>query len=183
MTFASPPSALDPTSITMTATTATDPGGVEYFFECTVGGGPDSGWQSSAVFTPTGLIPSTTYSYTVRARDASFNETAPSAPASATTPQAPRNLYSSGAKTWDTTTANWGTVTAGPYDTATWSSGDSATFEGTAGTVTLGEAIHIKTLSLTNLSTTNKYTIAGSTLNFAAGGSITTASTELCQLR
>jgi autotransporter-associated beta strand protein len=178
MTFASPPSPLDPTSITMTATTATDPGGVEYFFECTAGGGPDSGWQSATVFTPTGLIPSTTYTYTVRARDAAFNETTASEPASATTLNAPRNLFSAGAKTWNTTTANWGTVTGGPYDTATWSSGDSATFQGTAGTVTLGEPIHIKTLSLTNLSTTNKYTIAGSTLNFAPGGSIATASTN-----
>jgi hypothetical protein len=85
MTFASPPAALGQSSITMTATTATDPGGVEYFFECTAGGGPDSGWQSATVFTPTGLAPGTTYSYTVKARDAALNETAPSAPASATT--------------------------------------------------------------------------------------------------
>jgi alpha-galactosidase len=85
MSFAVPPIALGETSITMTATTAIDITAVEYFFENASGGGPDSGWQSSAVFTPTGLNHSTTYSYTVRARDASGNETTPSAALSATT--------------------------------------------------------------------------------------------------
>jgi len=39
--------------------------------------------------------------------------------------------FSSGDKTWDTTNSNWGTVTSGPYTTATWVSGDNAIFEGT----------------------------------------------------
>ncbi len=86
MTFAVLPAVIGETSITMTATTATDTSLVQYFFDCTSGGGPDSGWQSSAVFTPTGLAYSTTYSYTVRARDTSLNESAPSAVASVTTP-------------------------------------------------------------------------------------------------
>jgi autotransporter-associated beta strand protein len=165
MSFAVLPNALNSTSITMTATTATDPGGVEYFFECTAGGGPDSGWQNSTVFAPTGLTHSTSYTYTVRARDAAFNETSPSAPASATTPTPPKTIYSAGAKTWNTTAANWGLVTGGPYNTATWSSGDSAIFESTAGSITLGEAIHIKNLTIN----TPGYTITGSTLNFTAG--------------
>ena len=57
MSFATPPTAPGENSITMTATTATDINGVEYYFDCTVGGGPDSGWQSSPVFTATGLTP------------------------------------------------------------------------------------------------------------------------------
>ena len=39
MRFAVPPIVLGETSITMTAATATDSSGVEYFFECTAGGG------------------------------------------------------------------------------------------------------------------------------------------------
>ncbi|MCF7674218.1 MAG: DUF6288 domain-containing protein [Akkermansiaceae bacterium] len=55
MTFATPPAALGQTSITMTATTATDPSGIEYFFECTGGGGHSSAWQNSPTYTDTGL--------------------------------------------------------------------------------------------------------------------------------
>lgn len=85
MSFAVPPTALGETSITMTATTAIDLTAVQYSFICTSGGGPDSGWQSSPVFAPTGLNHSTTYTYTVRARDAAGNETTASPAASATT--------------------------------------------------------------------------------------------------
>jgi autotransporter-associated beta strand protein len=89
MTWASAPAATGSTSIAMTATTATDPSGVEYFFDETSGnpGGADSGWQSSPTYTNTGLNPSTTYTYTVTARDNSpaLNSTAASAPASDTT--------------------------------------------------------------------------------------------------
>ena len=80
----------------------------------------------------------------------------------------PKTLFSSGTKTWNTTTANWGLVTGGPYNTAIWSNsdnGDSVTLQGTAGTVTLGEAIAIKNLTIN----TPSYTITGSTLNFTAG--------------
>ena len=55
MSFATPPAALGQTSITMTATTASDPSGVQYFFECTAGGGHSSGWQDSPTYTDTGL--------------------------------------------------------------------------------------------------------------------------------
>ena len=78
------------------------------------------------------------------------------------------DLYSSGAKTWDTATTNWGTVTGGPYDAAAWNNAtpDAATFEGTGGAVTLGEAITVGGLTF---NATN-YTIAtgANTLTFGA---------------
>jgi hypothetical protein len=75
------------TEIIMTATAATDPSGVEYYFTCTSGLGNDSDWQDSATYIDTGLAPGTTYTYTVTARDKGINQvaTAPSAEASATT--------------------------------------------------------------------------------------------------
>jgi hypothetical protein len=87
MTWVGPPTADGPNSIRMTATTASDPGGVEYYFECTAGGGNDSGWQGSATYADTGLSPVTSYTYRVKARDKSAgqNETGWSAEASATT--------------------------------------------------------------------------------------------------
>jgi hypothetical protein len=87
MTWASPPAAEGPYSISMTATTASDPSGVEYYFECTAGGGNDSGWQDSPKYADTGLSTTTSYTYRVKARDksASQNETGWSTEASATT--------------------------------------------------------------------------------------------------
>ncbi|MGB1129536.1 MAG: sialate O-acetylesterase, partial [Haloferula sp.] len=80
-------------TITMTATTATDVSGVEYYFAETSGnpGGDDSGWQDSPIYTDTGLQSGTEYTYTVKARDksAAQNETAPSTAASATTTGTP----------------------------------------------------------------------------------------------
>ena len=84
MAFASPPAALGEDSITMTAATATDINGVEYFFEATDGGN-DSGWQASPEYTDTGLDDGTTYTYVVRPRDSVGNTTADSDPAAATT--------------------------------------------------------------------------------------------------
>jgi hypothetical protein len=76
MTWATEPYATGTTSITMIATTATDPSGVEYYFDETSGtsGGSDSGWQDSASFTDTGLNADTTYTYRVQARDKSANQ-------------------------------------------------------------------------------------------------------------
>ena len=91
MTFAVAPSLATPTSVTMQAATAFDANyGVEYYFTCTVGGGHNSGWQSSPVYTDTGLTPGVSYSYTVKARDVSpaRNETTPSAAFSVGTPTA-----------------------------------------------------------------------------------------------
>ncbi|MCP5537401.1 MAG: endonuclease/exonuclease/phosphatase family protein [Akkermansiaceae bacterium] len=86
MTWASAPEEAGQTSITMTATTASDPNDVEYYFSNTTiaGTSHDSGWQSSPVFVDTGLSPATQYSYTVKARDksANANETIVSATAS-----------------------------------------------------------------------------------------------------
>jgi autotransporter-associated beta strand protein len=86
----------------------------------------------------------------------------------ADTALAQSTLYSSGAKTWDNSTLNWGTVSSGPYDTNFWTSGDNAIFEGTAGIVTLGEAINITNLTIN----TANYSITGNTLGFASGGTI-----------
>jgi hypothetical protein len=99
MGFATPPAALGQTSITMTATTASDPSGVEYFFECTAGGGHSSAWQDSPTYTDTGLTAGTQYSYRVRARDKSAAQaaTAWSAEASATTANTPYGTWSGGA--------------------------------------------------------------------------------------
>ncbi|MHC4743276.1 MAG: hypothetical protein ACYS8Z_15280, partial [Planctomycetota bacterium] len=87
MTFATAPYATGSTSIAMVATTASDPSGVEYYFTCTAGGGNDSGWQDSASYEDTALLPDTQYTYTVTARDKSANQntTAASGPVSATT--------------------------------------------------------------------------------------------------
>ncbi|MFH2000949.1 MAG: S8 family serine peptidase [Planctomycetota bacterium] len=87
MTWASVPAAAGTSSITMTATTATDPSGVEYYFYCLTSGGHDSGWQSGTTYVDTGLSPATTYTYQVMARDLSANQngTGYSTAASATT--------------------------------------------------------------------------------------------------
>jgi hypothetical protein len=74
MTFSVAPSAVNQSSVTMTATTAADVSGVEYFFENTAGGGnggSDSGWQDGAVYVDIGLLAGAEYSYRVRARDKS----------------------------------------------------------------------------------------------------------------
>jgi hypothetical protein len=75
-----------PTSITMTATTAYDESGVEYFFQNTVGDANDSGWISDPNYTVTGLDPNTEYGYRVRARDLIGNVTEWSDTEFATTP-------------------------------------------------------------------------------------------------
>ncbi|WP_353415607.1 Ig-like domain-containing protein, partial [Haloferula helveola] len=89
MSFASAPSTVDESSITMTASTALDVNGVEYYFECTLGGGNDSGWQASPTFTDVGLSPDTEYGYRVQARDGVGNLTGWSDPATANTADIP----------------------------------------------------------------------------------------------
>jgi hypothetical protein len=114
MTWATVPTATGQTAITMTATTATDPSGVQYSFECTAGGGHSSGWQSSPTYTDTGLSVETTYSYRVQARDMSpaQNMTGFSATASATTAGAATMSASPTAPVVnDQDIANYGAVT------------------------------------------------------------------------
>ncbi|MGB2861945.1 MAG: DUF3616 domain-containing protein [Sedimentisphaerales bacterium] len=61
-------------SIYMEAKTAIDTqNGIEYYFQCTSGNGPDSGWQYSNIFEPNGLAMGTEYTYSVKARDTSGN--------------------------------------------------------------------------------------------------------------
>jgi hypothetical protein len=89
MTWATPPHAVDSTSISMEATIATDVGSppVSYYFDFidspTGGtGGADLEWQSSTSYTNTGLQPNQQYGYQVKARDSAStpNETSPSSP-------------------------------------------------------------------------------------------------------
>ena len=62
--------------VSMTARSASDPAGVQYYFHCVSGGGPDSGWQASPTFvTPAGLpVGSYVYQYKVRDQSARNNE-------------------------------------------------------------------------------------------------------------
>lgn|GEM_PF-7000041 len=91
MTWAVEPNATSTTTITMTASTATDTGNppVEYFFTNVTDTGHNSGWITVPEFTDSGLTPDTNYTYTVKARDsaAALNETTASDPRSATTPK------------------------------------------------------------------------------------------------
>jgi len=77
-------------SISMTATTASDINGAEYYFECTAGGGNDSGWDDTT-YEDTGLNPLTQYTYRVKTRDKSpnHNQTGWSSEEAATTAQDP----------------------------------------------------------------------------------------------
>jgi hypothetical protein len=71
----------------MTAATATDTSGVEYYFKNTTDPNHDSNWVASPSWTDTGLARNTTYAYMVKARDKSsnYNETGWSGAAGATT--------------------------------------------------------------------------------------------------
>jgi hypothetical protein len=88
-TWATAPHGTGPHSISMAATVATDPSGVQYYFREMSGnpGTTDSGWQDSNVYEDTGLSPGMLYIYEVKTRDksANYNESAYSASASAAT--------------------------------------------------------------------------------------------------
>jgi hypothetical protein len=90
MTFATPPAPAGINSISMTASTASDPTTpINYFFHFVSGGtgGADSAWQLGTAYTNTGLTPNTSYTYQVKARDGATptpNETAYSTPAAST---------------------------------------------------------------------------------------------------
>lgn len=80
MGWAIAPHPTDTTTVSMTALAAEDASGVEYYFECVLGGCHDSGWQADSTYEDRGLAPDHAYGYTVSARDLSLNqnETAPS---------------------------------------------------------------------------------------------------------
>jgi hypothetical protein len=124
MTWASVPAATGPTSISMTATTATDLNGVEYYFECTSTGCNDSGWQDSPTYEDTGLTASTTYTYRVKARDKSpnQNETDWSTNESATTDDAP--VWTE--LTYDDFESGWGNYSDGGRDCRRYTGGTHA---------------------------------------------------------
>ena len=65
---------LSPSSVKITAV-ASDPNAVEYQFKNSnfSNGSHDSGWQSSASFTDTGLLPDIVYTYVITTRDKSVN--------------------------------------------------------------------------------------------------------------
>jgi len=92
--------------------------------------------------------------------------------AAATLPAA--DLYWSGTGTWDTTAQNWGTSSGGPYDAAVWNNTtpDAATFQGTAGTVTV-DAGGVNAADLT-FSTTG-YTVTGGTITLSGTPAMTFA--------
>jgi hypothetical protein len=103
LTWAVAPHSTSSASISMTATTATDESGVEYYFEC-VTDDVNSGWQDSPTWQDTGLEPSTTYTYRVKARDTSAwqNETGWSILADATTPEEDLTPPTPNPMTWAT---------------------------------------------------------------------------------
>jgi glucuronoarabinoxylan endo-1,4-beta-xylanase len=81
------PNAISSSAITMTAGTASDISGVEYYFANITDPNHDSNWVSSYVWTDTGLVNNTAYTYQVKARDmsANHNETGWSVTAGAAT--------------------------------------------------------------------------------------------------
>ena len=89
LTWSTAPHTVGTDSVEMTATAATDPNGVEYYFDETSGnpGATDSGWQDSPTYTDSGLQEATEYCYQVKARDKSpdQNETSWSSTACAIT--------------------------------------------------------------------------------------------------
>ncbi len=88
MTWQIEPTTTSTKSIYMAATIASDlQNGIQYYFQCTSGNGPDSGWQYGNVFEPNSLASGTRYTYRVKARDTSgnLNETNWSGPVTART--------------------------------------------------------------------------------------------------
>lgn len=78
-TWLQSPTALDESTIQMSANVGTDASGsVEYYFTCTSGGGHDSGWISSNRYTDCALTLGASCSYTVMMRDRWGNTTATS---------------------------------------------------------------------------------------------------------
>jgi GH35 family endo-1,4-beta-xylanase len=86
MTWASAPAPSGNLAVSMTATTASDDSGVEYYFANLTDPSRDSGWWHSPTYVDSDLEQGVEYTYQVKARDRSpaQNETQWSSPASAT---------------------------------------------------------------------------------------------------
>ena len=115
-TWATVPYATGPTSITMVATTASDPDGVQYYFHCLTSGGHDSGWQAGPIYVDSGLLPGSTYAYQVRTRDQSPYQGTGSYSISASATTQPSSFKLSG--------PNFGTYQAGTSIDIQWTAGD-----------------------------------------------------------
>jgi hypothetical protein len=63
-----------PNSIAMEASEAYHECGVQYYFQCTAGGGHDSGWLDEPNYTDVNLVTDTDYCYRVKAREKSPNQ-------------------------------------------------------------------------------------------------------------
>jgi glucuronoarabinoxylan endo-1,4-beta-xylanase len=74
MSFAIAPHAASASAISMTASSARDQSGVEYYFACTSGSGHDSAWQDGPIYTDTGLANNASFAYKVMARDKSSSQ-------------------------------------------------------------------------------------------------------------
>ncbi|NNL95213.1 MAG: hypothetical protein HKO64_06285, partial [Xanthomonadales bacterium] len=116
-TWASVPAAVGDDAISMTATTASDSNPVEYYFANLDDPSHDSGWQASALYIDSGLAASTTYNYTVTARDTSIaqNTTAASVVAGAATAADDGNLVTNGGFEYGNT-AEWVSLIGGALE-------------------------------------------------------------------
>ncbi|TFH35468.1 MAG: hypothetical protein E4G93_03705, partial [Dehalococcoidia bacterium] len=74
--------------------------------------------------------------------------------------------YWSGDGTWNATNTNWGTSQGGPYNVATFNTGDDAVFEGTAGTVTVSSPNNPNSITFT----VTGYTLSSGTLTLNGAG-------------
>lgn len=167
MSWASVPTAVNSSSITMTATTASDPSGVEYYFTETSGnpGGSDSGWQDSASYTDSGLTANTTYTYTVTARDkaVAMNTTVVSASASATT-SAASNPVNAGTSTVVASTAS---VPANNSTTSTI----TVTLKDAGGTPVSGKTVSLSGNASATIQTSNNTSNASGVVTFTVKSS------------
>jgi endo-1,4-beta-xylanase len=74
MTWLSPPQAVSPDVILMTAPEANDISGVQYYFNNTTDPNHDSGWQESNFYADSGLLPNTNYTFRFKVRDKSTQQ-------------------------------------------------------------------------------------------------------------
>ena len=130
--WATPPTAQGATQIDMAVNPATDDSGaVQYHFLCVAGGTGcgNSGWQDGTDYSATGLQAGTSYSFQVKARDSSGNETALSPTRSTTTTTTPSNQ--SPVAVNDSAVTNQGeAVTIGVLANDTDANGDTLSING-----------------------------------------------------